>query len=81
MMAGITTLMLIADNVLLFDLVDKDNGMVLAQADGEPIAALVDYGDSGGQVLVLADLGILGAGWGGPHNLPFWQNLARFAGR
>jgi hypothetical protein len=81
LVAGTTTLMLIADNGLRFDLVDKDNGMVLAQADGEPIAALVDYGDSGGQVLVLADLGILGAGWGGPHNLPFWQNLAQFAGR
>jgi hypothetical protein len=39
----------------------------------------VDYGQSGGQVLALADVGILGAEWGTPANLRFWQNLAEFA--
>jgi hypothetical protein len=34
----------------------------------------VDYGESGGQVLVLADVG-----WLGGENSRFWQNLARFA--
>jgi hypothetical protein len=47
--------------------------------EGAPVAALVDYGDAGGQVLALADLGILSASWGEPNNLPFWQNLAEYA--
>ena len=42
-------------------------------------AALVDYGDGGGQVLALADVGMLGAGEEEPANLPFWLNLARYA--
>jgi hypothetical protein len=54
-------------------------GLVLAQTSGAPIAGLIDYGNTGGQVLVLADVGILGAGWDEPANLPFWQNLARYA--
>ena len=33
------------------------------------------------QVLVLGDLSILGAGWGWPDNLGFWQNLARYTGQ
>jgi len=54
-------------------------GRTLAQIDGEPVAALVDYGDSGGQVLVLADVGMLGNSGEEPINLPFWLNLARYA--
>ena len=51
-----------------------ETGEVLARR-GEDIAlALVDYGGSGGQVLVLADLG-----WLGGENPRFWQNLASFA--
>jgi hypothetical protein len=56
-----------------------DEGVVLARVNGQPVAGLIDHGDAGGQVLVLADVGILGAGWGEPVNLPFWRNLARFA--
>jgi hypothetical protein len=33
----------------------------------------------GGQVLVLADLGILGSAAAQPANLQFWRNLARYA--
>jgi hypothetical protein len=62
-------------------------GQGLAQADGELAVALVDYGQGGGQalrrgsgqVLVLADVGILGHDEGEPTNLPFWLNLARYA--
>jgi hypothetical protein len=51
-----------------------ETGQVLARR-GEDIAlALVDYGDGGGQVLVLADVG-----WLGGENPRFWQNLASFA--
>ena len=79
---GVKDLELYAENIVLFSL---SMGQVLAQADGEAIVGLTDYGDAGGQVLVLADVGILGEGWGGaaswigPLNLPFWQNLAQYA--
>ncbi|MFB0534152.1 MAG: hypothetical protein ACETWR_04115, partial [Anaerolineae bacterium] len=53
-------------------------GQMLAQADGELAVALVDYGQGGGQVLVLADVGMLGVAEGEPTNLPFWLNLARY---
>jgi hypothetical protein len=36
-------------------------------------------GDAGGQVLVLADVGLLGASSPEPANLRFWQNLAQYA--
>jgi hypothetical protein len=53
---------------------------VLAEAGGSPAAALVRYGGAGGEVLVLADIGILGSS-GEPTltNLPFWRNLAGYA--
>jgi hypothetical protein len=41
--------------------------------------ALLDHGDAGGQVLVLADVGILGSAGGEPQNLTFWRNLAEYA--
>jgi hypothetical protein len=54
------------------------DGQVLATAGGEPAIALVSYGEAGGEVLVLADVGLLGNGWGEPQNMPFWRNLARY---
>ena len=47
---------------------DSDNGIpftmqageTLAQVNGRPAVGLVEYGEAGGQVLVLADVGILG---------------------
>jgi hypothetical protein len=74
---GVVHLELAPGNGVPFDVDGGVDAQVLALAGGEPVVALVDYGL--GQVLVLADLGILGADWGGPDNLPFWQNLARYA--
>jgi hypothetical protein len=81
---GITYLELAQDNAVPFSF---EQGQTLAWADGEPAIALLDYGDAGGQVLVLADVGLLGAGterfasgWGGAPNTPLWQNLARWVG-
>ena len=74
---GIAALDLAPGNGVPFRLGDAAAGQILAEADGELAVALVDHGQ--GQVLVLADVGILGADWGGPDNLPFWQNLARYA--
>ena len=56
-------------------------GTVLAQAQGQPAVALVDYGEAGGQVLALSDLGLLdlyNPGEGGRDNLAFLRNLARY---
>lgn len=76
---GIGVLEMVTANGLPFSLEGVAESDVLAQVDGKPSAALVDHGQNGGQVLVLADLGILGATWGPPANLTFWQNLARYA--
>jgi len=73
---GVTHLRLAEDNGVPFSLTE---GQVLAQAGGELAVALMDYGETGGQVLVLADVGILGAGEEEPANLAFWLNLAQYA--
>ena len=54
-------------------------GQVLARTGSQAAVALVDSGSAGGQVLVLADLGMLGSSGGQPANLQFWRNLARYA--
>ena len=78
---GVTTLELGADNGVSFSVVGEVQGQVLAKTGGKVVVALVDYGEADGQVLILADVGILATGWGEPHNLPFWRNLARYARR
>jgi hypothetical protein len=71
-----TTLEMAADNGVPFALAE---GQVLGRAGAEPAIGLVEYGDAGGQVLVLADVGLLGSNIDWPVNLAFWQNLARYA--
>ena len=61
-----------------------ENGSVLALSGREPAIVLLDYGDAGGQVLVLGDAGILFASYAGnedwrDENLAFLQNLAQYA--
>ena len=76
---GISNLEFDQRNSAPFVLAEGVDGQVLARAAGEPAVELVEYGDAGGQILVLADVGLLSAGWSEPRNLPFWQNLARYA--
>jgi hypothetical protein len=79
LMEGQSRLTMITNNGVPFTM---QTGEVLAEAEGEPAIGLVDYGDAGGQVLVLADVGMLGfAGLVPPErdNLPFLRNLARYA--
>jgi hypothetical protein len=76
---GVNSLEFGAENGVPFRLAESAKGQVLARAGGEPVAALLEVGDAGGQVLVLADVTILSAGWSTPNNLPFWRNLARYA--
>ncbi|MGD1993233.1 MAG: M28 family peptidase [Anaerolineae bacterium] len=75
LLEGVDSLELIQQNSVSFHL---EEGQVLAHANGVPALALVDYG-AGGQVVVLADVGMLNSGGGEPTNLPFWLNLARHA--
>jgi hypothetical protein len=58
------------------------NGMTLAEFDENQVMGLVDYGEAGGQVLVLSDVGILGIVEALPperDNFTFLRNLARYA--
>jgi hypothetical protein len=73
------TLTLLKDNAVPFSL---QTGEILAEVGGSPVVGLVDFGEAGGQVLVLADVGMLGyAGFMPPEgdNLGFFQSLARYA--
>lgn len=74
--AGLSELDLAMDNGVPFTVA---KGEVLAWVGEEPAMALVDYGEKAGQVLALADVGILGAGPGSTGNLDFWRSLAEYA--
>jgi hypothetical protein len=54
-------------------------GIELVSAAGIPIVGLVDYGNKGGQVLVIADIGILQGDSNGARNMDFLQNIAEYA--
>jgi hypothetical protein len=56
-----------------------DSGLDLAQINGRPIIGLVDYGEQGGQVLVIADLGVLKDDGAGARNMNFVKNIASYA--
>ena len=55
-----------------------NSGLVLARSEGNAVIGLVDYGNLGGQVLVVADLGLLQAD-NKAKNMNFIQNLAHYA--
>ncbi len=75
LLEGISYLEMTAGNGIPFTMED---GQPLADVDGRLVMGLVDYG--AGQVLALADVGILGSnGLGAPANLRLWQNLADYA--
>ncbi len=54
------------------------SGLALARAEGNTAVGLLDYGSLGGQVLAIADIGLLQAD-DDARNLRFIQNLAHFA--
>ena len=58
------------------------SGETLAEINGRPVIGLVNYGENGGQVLALVDVGILGVEGIAPSegdSLCFSRNLARYA--
>jgi hypothetical protein len=72
-------LTLIEDNGVPFTM---RRGETLAEVNGMPVIGLVNYGEAGGQVLVLVDVGILGIRGLGPSEgdrLSFVRNLAQYA--
>jgi hypothetical protein len=57
-----------------------DAGEVLATADGgKPVMVIVDIGSQGGQVLVVADLGLLMDNGSGAKNFQLIKNIAQYA--
>jgi len=56
-----------------------DSGLDLAQVNGRTIIGLVDYGNQGGQVLIISDLGILKDNGPGAKNMNFVKNIATYA--
>jgi hypothetical protein len=74
---GLSYLEICADNGVPISLITE--GTVLAWVGNQVVMGLVEAGEAGGQVLALADIGILNGNGGSPKNLKFWQNLARYA--
>jgi hypothetical protein len=74
---GLSYLELCPDNGVPIRLTTE--GTVLARVGNQVVMGLVENGEAGGQVLALADIGILNGDGGSPQNLKFWQNLARYA--
>jgi len=75
---GLETLRLAESNGVPFT---YQRGDSLAFMYGDPVVALVPYGENGGEVLVFGDLGILRSTWDTdtPRNLQLWLNLARYS--
>jgi hypothetical protein len=73
LVAGVTDLVLANNNGVRFTAAGAEE---LARTGEHSTMALVAAGS--GEVLVLADLGILGASGGEAPNLQFWRNLAQY---
>jgi hypothetical protein len=57
-----------------------ESGTVLFRTATSPIVGLVDYGKKGGQLLIIADPGLLQLDRNGVKNLELLQNIASYAG-
>lgn len=55
------------------------DGLELMRADYKTIVGLVEYGERGGQILIIADMGIIQTDRVGARNLDFLKNIARYA--
>jgi hypothetical protein len=73
LVAGIPPLLMASSNGVRHSVT---GGEELARVGDHPAVSLLLVGS--GEVLVLADVGILGAPGGQAPNLGFWQNLARY---
>ncbi len=75
---GLNRLRLAGTNVVPFT---YQNGQDLARAGGKSVVALIPFGNQGGEVLVVGDLGIFDRRRDEERaaNLDFWLNLAEYA--
>ena len=71
---GVVSIAGAVDNGVPFD---HDGGVVLARAGADPALLIRTVGM--GEVLVMADVGMLGNNGDTPENLRFWRNLATYA--
>jgi hypothetical protein len=74
LMLGVDTLEMADDNAVRFS---APFGEELARAEASSVVAVVDAGS--GEVVVLADVGLLGTVGDEADNIAFWRNLARYA--
>jgi hypothetical protein len=74
---GLETLQFAESNGVPFT---YERGESLASMYGDPAMALVPYGEKGGEVLVMGDLGMLKNAFDAetPRNLQLWINLAKY---
>lgn len=56
-----------------------ENGIELVRAASNPVVGLVEFGNKGGEVLVIADIGILQGDSNGAKNMDFLMNIAEYA--
>lgn len=75
LMTGVTRLETAAHNGIPFTMLE---GEVVARAGGDSLIGIVEYGELGGRVIVLADLSLLASGYAGPTNHAFWTALAAY---
>lgn len=75
---GLSRLRLTGENAMPFI---YQRGQDLARAEGKSVVALIPFGNKGGEVLVVGDLGIFDRqpDEGRAANLDFWLNLAEYA--
>lgn len=68
-------LMTYAGNGLPFNI---NSGIILYEVGGHPMVGMVDYGENGGQVLVVADIALLIESGGVGKNMQFVKNIASY---
>ena len=56
-----------------------DTGVELAQINNQSAIGLVQYGDQGGEILIVADISLLFDSSGNANNLVFIKNIANYA--
>ena len=73
---GIGYLTLYSGNNVLFTM---NTGQELFEISGHPVIGLIEYGDQGGEVLIVADISLLFDSSGDANNLPFIKNIVNYA--
>jgi len=75
--AGVSYLAFYSGNGVPFHM---NAGINLVQVNGQPSVGMVEYGDQGGEVLIVSDISLLFDSSGDANNLPFIKNIVNYAG-